>query len=135
MSSNSLVFHTSGDISSSLAAFLFLTFFFCTESSSFCVNRPNLMSSWLLIISVIGSCITFRGFPGKFSKCCFHRCIRSSWLVAFSLAFAVLFLLLVSFTVCHAILDRLSSTESLILKIWFRVYSVCSCCVLVSERL
>ena len=36
MSSNSLVFHTSGGISSSPAAFLSL--FFCTESSSSCVN-------------------------------------------------------------------------------------------------
>ena len=45
----------------------------------------------------IGSFVTFRGFPYKFSKCCFHRCIYSSWLVAFSLALAVLFLLLTSF--------------------------------------
>ena len=75
---------------------------------------------------MIGSCITFGGFPNKFSKWCFHWCIRSSWLVAFSLAFAVLFLLLTSFTVCHAILNCLSSTESLILMIWFCVYSVCS---------
>ena len=84
------------------------------------------MSNCLLIILVTGSCVTFRGFPSKFSKCCFYRCIRSCWLVAFSLAFAVLFLLLTSFTVCHAILDCLFSTESLILSIWFCMYSVCS---------
>ena len=59
-------------------------------------------------------------------KCCFHRCIRSCWLVAFSSTLAVLFLLLTSFIICHAILDCLSSTESLILTIWFCMYSVCS---------
>ena len=70
------------------------------------------MSNCLLIIFVIGSCVTFRGFLSKFSKCCFYKCIHSSWLVAFSLAFAVLFFLLTSFTVCHAILDCLSSKYS-----------------------
>ena len=49
-----------------------------------------------------------------------------SILLAFSLALAVLFLLLTSFIVCYAILDCLSSTESLILSIWFYMYSVCS---------
>ena len=39
---------------------------------------------------------------------------------------AVFFLLLTLFTVCHAILFCLSSTESLILSIWFCMYSVCS---------
>ena len=64
--------------------------------------------------------------PWKISKCCFHRYIRFCWLVAFSLAFAVLFFLLTLFIVCHTILDCLSSTESLILSIWFCMYSVCS---------
>ena len=114
MSSNSLVFHTSGGILSSPAAFLFLIFL-STESSSSCINYPSLMSNPLLIILVIGSCVTFGGFPSKLSKCCFHRCIRSSWLVVFT--FAVLFLRLTSFNVCHVILDCLSSTESLILLI------------------
>ena len=90
---NSHIFHTSGGISSSLAAFLFLIFL-RTESSSSCVNCPSLMSCWLLIIFVIGSSVTFGGFPSKFSKCYFHRCVRSSWLAAFILALAVLFLLL-----------------------------------------
>ena len=116
MSSNSMVFHTSVGISSSPAAFLFLIFL-DTESSSSCVNCSSLMSNYLLINLVIGSCVTFGGFPSKFSKCCFHSCIRSSWLVAFGLAFAVLFLLFTSFTLCHAILDCLSSAESLILFI------------------
>ena len=83
------------------------------------------MSNWLLIIFMIGLCITFGGFLSKFSKCCFHRCIRSSWLVTFSLAFAVLFLLLILFTVWHVIPDCLYSTKSLILLIWFCVYSIC----------
>ena len=123
--SNYLVFHSSEDISSSPATFLFLIFL-STESSSSCVNCPSLMSNCLLKILVIGSCVTFREFPSKFSKCCFHNCICSSWLVAFSLVFTVLFLLLTSFSVCHAILDCLSSTKSLILLIWFYMYSLCS---------
>ena len=32
--------------------------------------------------------MTSGGFPSKFSKCCFHRCIRSCWLAAFVLALA-----------------------------------------------
>ena len=122
MSSNSLVFHTSGSISLRPAAFLFLIFL-STESSSSCINCPSLMSNCLLIILVIGSCVTFGGFLSKFSKCCFHSCIHSPWLVAFNLTFSVLFLLLTLFTICHAIPDCLSSTESLILLIWFCMYS------------
>ena len=68
----------------------------------------------------------FRRVSSKFSKCCFYRYSRSRWLVAFSLGLTVLFLLLTSFIICHAILDCLSSTESLILLIWFCMYSVCS---------
>ena len=118
-----LVFHASGGISSSPAAFLFLVFLSIKLSSS-CVSCPSLMSNCLLIILVIGSWVTFRGFPRKFSKYCFHTCIHSSWLVAFSLSFAVLLLLFASFTICHAIPDCLSSTESQILLIWFYMYSV-----------
>ena len=98
--------------------------FLSTESSFSSVNCSSLMSNCLLIILVIGSCVTFRGFPSKFSNCYFHSCIRSSWLVAFSLALVVLFLLLTTLTVCHAILDCLSSTEFLILWIRFCMYSV-----------
>ena len=126
MLSNSLVFHTSGVFHATLLL--------STLSSYSCVIYPSLMSSWLLIIFVIDWCVTFGGFPSKFSKCCFHKCIRSCWLVAFRLAFAALFLLFTSFTVCHAILDCLSSTESLILLIWFCMYSVCSFrCMLVNS--
>ena len=136
MSSNCLVFHTSGGISSSPAAFLFLIFL-RTESNSSWVNGPTLMFNCLPIILVIGSCVTFSGFPSRFSKCCFHSFILSFWIsdltdkmffwfVAFNLALAVLFLLLTSFIVCRAILDCLSSTEYLILSIWFCMYSVCS---------
>ena len=110
MSSNFLVFHTSGGISLSLTAFLFLIFV-STKSSSSRVNGPRLISNCFLIILVIGSCVS------KFSKCCFQMCIRSCWQVAYSLVLAVLFLLLTSFIICHAILDCLSSTESLILLI------------------
>ena len=125
MSLNCLVFHTSWGISSSPAAFLFLIFL-RTESSSFCVNGPSLMSNCLLIILVIGSCVIFGGFPSRFSKCCFHSFILSCWFVAFNLALVVFFLLLTSFIVWQAILDCLSSTESLILSIWCCMYSVCS---------
>ena len=109
MSSNCLVFHTSGGISSSPAAFLFLIFL-RTESSSSCVNGRSLMSNCLLIILVIGSCVIFGGFPSRFSKCCFHSFILSGWFAAFSFASAVFFLLLTSFIVCQSILDCLSST-------------------------
>ena len=116
MSSNCLVFQTSGGILLSPAAFLFLILL-STESSSSRVDGPSLMSNCLLIILVIGSCVTFSGFPSRFWKCCFYSFVRSCWFVTFSLALAVLFLLLTSFIVCHAILDCLSSTESLILSI------------------
>ena len=125
MVSNFLVFHTSGGISLSPATFLFLIFL-STESSSSWINGPSLMSKCLLIILMIGSWVTSEGFPSKFSKCCFHRCIWSCWPEDFSLAFVVLFLLLTSFIVCHATLDCLSSTESLILSI-FCMYSVRFC--------
>ena len=125
MSSNCQVFHTSGGISSSPAAFLFLIFL-RTESSSSWVNGPILMSNCLQIILVIGSCVTFGGFPRRFSKCCFHSFILSCWFAAFNFALVVLFLLLTSFIVCQAILDCLSSSESLILSIWFYMYFVCS---------
>ena len=57
MSSNCLVFHTSGGISSSPAAFLFLIFL-RTESSSPCVNGPSLMSQ-------TGDISTLEGTPLK----------------------------------------------------------------------
>ena len=84
------------------------------------------MSNCLLIILVIGSFVTFGGFPSRFSKCCFHSFTLSCWLAAFNFALAVLFLRLTSFIVCQAILDCLCSTESLILSIWFCMYHVCS---------
>ena len=125
MLSNCLVFHTSGGISSSPAAFQFLIFL-RTESSSSCVNGLSLMSNCLLIILVIASCVIFGGFPSRISKCCLHGFILSCWFAAFSFSLAVFFLLLTSFIVCQAILDCLSSTESLILSLWFWMYSVCS---------
>ena len=123
MSSNCLVFHTSGGFSSSLAALLFLIFL-RTESSSSCMKGPSLMSNCLLIILVIGSCVIFGGFPSRFSKCCFYSFILSCWFAAFSFALAVFFLLLTSFIVCQAILDYLSSTESLILSDFECILSV-----------
>ena len=89
MSSNCLVFHTSEEISSTPAAFLFLISL-RTESSSSCVNGPSLMSNCLLIILVIGSYVTFGGFPCRFPKCCFHSFILSCLFAAFSFALAVL---------------------------------------------
>ena len=100
--------------------------FLSTESSSSWVNGPSLMSHCLFIILVIGSCVTYGGFPRKFSKCCFHRCIRSYWLRAFSLPLAVLFLRL-SFA-CYprlSIFNRVSNLIDLILyvfSLFFQVY-------------
>ena len=125
MSSNFLVFYTSGGISSSPAAFIFLIFL-CTKSSSSSINCPSLISSWLLIIFVIGSSITFGGFQSKFSKCCFHRCIRSSWLVVFFLALVVLTLPSTHFVYCLPCYPRLfmfSRVSNLIDLILY----VCSC--------
>ena len=56
MPSNSLVFHISGGISSSSAAFLFLIFL-RTESSFSYINCSSLMSNYLIL--VIGLCVTF----------------------------------------------------------------------------
>ena len=125
MLSNCLIFHTSGGISSSPAAFQFLIFL-RTESSFSCVNNPSLTSNCLLITLVIGSCVTFGGLPSRFLKCCFYSFILSCWFAAFGFALVVLFRLLTLFIVCQAILDCLSSTESQILSIWFCMYSVCS---------
>ena len=110
-------------ISSSPVAFLFLIFL-STESNSSRVNGPSLMSNCLLIILVIGSCVTFGGFHSRFSKFCFHSFILSCWFVAFNLALDVLFLLFTSVIVCHAIIDCLSSTESLILSDFVCILSV-----------
>ena len=52
MSSNYLVFHTSGGISSSPAALLFLIFL-STESSSSWVNGPSLISNCLAESSIL----------------------------------------------------------------------------------
>ena len=53
----------------------------------------------------------------------FHISIRFSWLVAFSVALGVFFLLFTSLTVCKAIHDCLYSTEFLILLILLWMYS------------
>ena len=124
MSLNFLVFHTLGGISSRPATSLFLIF--VSTMSSSCVNCPSLMSCWLLIIYLIGSSVTFGDFPCRFSKCSFHKCIRSYWLKSFSFALTVLFLLLASFTDCHAIRYCPSSTECLIFVISSWMFSVCS---------
>ena len=75
---------------------------------------------------MIGSSVIFGGFPSRFLKCCSHSFTLSCWLAAFNFALAVLFLLLTLFIVCQANLDCLSSTDSLILSIWFCMYSACS---------
>ena len=82
--------HTSGGISSSPAAFLFLIFL-RNESSSSLVNGPSLMSNCLLIILVIGSCVTFGGLSSRFSKCCFHRFIFSCCFSRFQFCFGYAF--------------------------------------------
>ena len=66
-----LSFHTSGGISSSPAAFLFLILL-RTESSSSLVKGPSFTSNCLLIILVIGSSVISGGFPSRFLKCCSH---------------------------------------------------------------
>ena len=109
ISSNCLVFPTSGGISSSPAAFLFLILL-RTESSSL-VKGPSFTSNCLLIILVIGSSVISGGFPSRFLKCCSHSFTLSCWLAAFNFALAVLFLPLTSFIVCQAILDCLMTYD------------------------
>ena len=93
---NSLVFIISGDISSSPAVSLFFIFD-CPTSRSFWVNCSFLMSSWSLIIFLLGSSVTLEDFPSRFLKCYFCKRICSSWLGTFSLALEVLFVLLTTF--------------------------------------
>ena len=111
----------SGSISSWSAAFL-LFIFVNTILSSSSVNCPCLISTWLLIIFVIGLSLTLRKFPSKFLKCFFYYCIIPSWLATFSFTLEVLFLPLTSFIVCHANYDYLSSTKFLVF--WFGL--ICS---------
>ena len=118
-------------ISSSPAAFLFLIFL-RTESSSSCVNGPSLMSNCLQIIVVIGSCVTFGGFPSRFSKCCFHSLILSCWFAAFSFALAVLFLF-TNFVYCLpgyprlSIFHRVSNLIYLILNVFCLFLYIYAC--------
>ena len=123
MSSNCLVFHTSGGISSSSAVFLFLVFL-RNDSSSSWLNSPSLMSNCSLIILVIGSCVTFVGFLADFEML-FPQFYSFLLVCSFQFCFGCA-LLLNWFIVCQAILDCLSSTESLVLSIWFCMYSVSS---------
>ena len=67
MSSNCLVFHTSGGISSSPVTFLF-SIFLSTESTSSRLNSPSFMSNCLLIILVICPCVTSVGFLVDFGN-------------------------------------------------------------------
>ena len=101
----------SGGISSRPAAFLFLSF--STSASS--VNCPSLISSWLSIIFWKVCLKNIGWFQSRFLKFFFHWWSLSSWLVAFSFALEVLFLLITLFTVWYAIQDCLSSKELLIL--------------------
>ena len=64
-------------------------------------------------------------FLYKFTKCCFHKCIHSSRLVAFRLAFAELFLLLTPFIVCHVVQSNLLSFWSDFLCILFVLLGIC----------
>ena len=131
MSSNSPVFHSFGGISSKPEALLFLIFVRTTLSSSW-LNCPSLTSGWWLIIFVIGFSVTLGEFLSRFFKHSFPVCIRSSWLAAFSLALAMLFFLLTSLTVSHAIQDCLSSNEFFLL-IRPLMHSICSfLCTLIS---
>ena len=91
--------------------------FFLVLSRVLLAYCPSLISSWLLIIFVIGSCVILGVFSSKLSKCCVYRCIRSFSLRAFSFAFAVLFLQLTMFTFFHVILFTQTLRSG---RIWHR---------------
>ena len=99
---------------------------FCYYYVEFFLSKPSLMSSWLLIIFVIGLSVTLEDFPSRLLKCSFYIYIRSSWLTAFSLALEAPCLLFISLNVCYAIQDCLSSTKFLISLTWPWMYSICS---------
>ena len=63
------------------------------------------MSSWLLIIFVIGLSVTLWEFASKFMKSSFHICIRFSQSAGFSFVLNFPFLLFISFNVCNALRD------------------------------
>ena len=89
---------------------------------------------------MIGLSVTLEDFPSRLLKYSFHICIYSSWLTAFSFVLKVLFFLLASLTVCHAIRDCLSSTEflfyfiDLTLNVFFLFFLECvrSVCAILS---
>ena len=89
-------------------------------------NGPSLMSHCLQIILVIGSCVTFGGLVQVHFRNAVSTVFFFLLVCSFNFALTVLFILLTSFIICQAILDCLSSTESLILSIWFCIYYVCS---------
>ena len=121
---NVLAFHTSG--SNLLRPAAFMPFIFSrTMSSSSSVNCPSLMSSWPLRVSSLGLSVKSGLFSIRFLKCSFQFWSLFSWLATFSFALKVIFLLLTSFTVCHAYFDCLISTEFLILLTWPRMYFSC----------
>ena len=63
-----------------------------------------------------------RRFLSRFLICSFHLWSLSSWLAAFHFVLEMLFLLLTSFTVCHANHLCPSYTKFLILLIWSWIY-------------
>ena len=121
MSSNFLVFHTFGGISSRPATFLFLIFVSITSSSPW-VNCLSLMSCWILIIFMIGLSVTLGDFPSRLVKCSFHTCIRSSGLAAFSLALEVLLYVYRSLSLSLFLSFFLSLSLSLSIYIYIYIY-------------
>ena len=121
LNKNFLVFQTS--------TFLFLIFF-NTKSSSLFITCLILMSSRVLMSFWIGLSVISRGFSCRFLKCSFHFRSLSSWQATFSFALKMHFLLLTTFTVCHALHDCLFSIEFLILSnclkcIWIVLFGMC----------
>ena len=102
-----------------LSAFNF--FFFSTESSSFSVNCPSLMFSWISAI--------FCRFMSDFRRVSEHI-LKMLFLFSNSLFLASkgLFHPLISFTHCYANSDCLYSIEFLVLLVWPWTYSGCSFC-------
>ena len=113
--------------------FRFFHNFFNTEISSYPVNCPSLICSWLLIIFLWRFLICLEGFPCRFLKCSFHFKSLSSWLVALSFALLVCFLPLISFSVFYPNHGGLSSTKFQILLIWPWIFSSFVWCVLISS--
>ena len=128
MSSNTLVFQTSGSISSLPAAFIFL-FFQYNVKVSLCKTCSFDVLSAIDIFGNKDFSVIYGGFPIRFLKRYFYLRSISFWRAAFCIVLYVLFYLLTSFSFFFDIYHYLSPTKFLLLSICLWMYSNCNFCL------